>query len=259
MRDHTLSSLCTDHRMRGAGVSAEEVRRALTGPSLAVMLYGSRARGSARLDSDVDVLQVVPDRPRSYSAGRVNIAAYTPAHLQLLAQNGSLFVRHLRDEGLVLQDLAGLLDGILAAYRQPKGYGRLKAELAVVFAATRVSGAETFSTGLLRLTSYATRSALYIRAAESGRLTFDTERASINCGVPELPNLLRSDHHEDASMLGTIGLQLIRVPVPHDMPTDLPSIAVWARDGFSLAARLLEAVIAGEAHVDYTALTLPAA
>jgi hypothetical protein len=238
-------------------VLAEEIRCALTGPSLAVMLYGSRARGVARPDSDVDVLQVVPDRPRSYSMGRVNIAAYTPAHLMLLAQRGSLFVRHLRDEGIVLQDFDGLLADILAAYQQPKGYERLKGELAVAFAATSVADADAFSAGLLRLAVYSVRSALYIRAAESGRLTFDVERASNDCGVPHLPELLRSGRREDARLLGSIGLQLIGVPVPADMPTDLPSLAVWSRDSLPLAARLLEAVVAGEAHIDYTSLTLP--
>src|SRR5438477_358219 len=82
--------------------SMDEVWFALSGPSLAVMLYGSRARGVSRPDSDVDVLQLVRDRPRSYSVGRANVAAYTPDHLAALAERGSLFVRHLRDDGVVL-------------------------------------------------------------------------------------------------------------------------------------------------------------
>jgi Nucleotidyltransferase domain len=258
MRDYASSALCAGHRARDAGDPlAAEIRCALTGPSLALMLYGSRARGDARPDSDVDILQLVPARPRSYSTGRVNITAYTPAHLMLLAQSGSLFVRHLRDEGIVLQDVDGLLDGVLAAYQQPNGYERLKSELAVALAAACVSDADSFAAGLLRLASYAARSALYVQAAESGRLTFDTEQASSDCGVPELPNLLRSGRKEDTRLLAAIGLQLIRMPVPPDMPTDLPSLAVWSRDSFPLAAGLLEAVVAGAAHVDYTALTLP--
>jgi hypothetical protein len=258
MRDRSPSSLCASPWALGVdAVLAEEVQCALTGPSLAIMLYGSRARGVARADSDVDVLQLVPNRPRSYSAGQVNVAAYTPAHLMLLAKRGSLFVRHLRDEGIVLQDLDGLLADILAAYRQPKGYERLKNELAVVFAATSVADADDFSAGLLRLTVYAARSALYIHAAESGKLTFDVERASDDCGVPQLPKLLRSGRRKDARLLSSIGLRLIGVPTPAGTPTDLPSLAVWSRDSFPLAARLLEAVIAGEARIDYTSLSLP--
>jgi hypothetical protein len=258
MQHRLLSQLHASPRGLDADSAlAEEIRRALTGPSLAVMLYGSRARGVARLDSDVDVLQLVPVRPRSYSTGRVNIAGYTPEHLILLAQRGSLFIRHLRDEGIILQDVDGLLADILAVYRQPEGYESLKGELAVAFAATSACDADDFSAGLLRLAVYAARSALYIRAAESGRLTFDAEQASNDCGVPQLPKLLRSGRQEDARPLASIGLQLIGVSVPADMPTDLPSLAVWSRDGFPLAARLLEAVVAGETRIDYTSLTLP--
>ena len=44
-----------------------------------VVLYGSRARGSFREDSDVDVLQLVEESPRSYSVGSMNVTVYTVA------------------------------------------------------------------------------------------------------------------------------------------------------------------------------------
>src|SRR6266516_788528 len=114
MRNRTVPPTSAAQRPWGVDeASAGEVRSALTGESLAVMLYGSRARGRPRLDSDVDVLQLVPSRPGSYSVGRVNVAAYTPAHLMLLARRGSLFVRHLRDEGILLEDPKGVLARIL--------------------------------------------------------------------------------------------------------------------------------------------------
>ena len=111
----------------------------LSGPSIAVMLYGSQARGE-RPDSDVDVLQVVEDRGRVYSVGEVNVSAYRAAHFRELASRGSLFVRHLRDEGVVLSDPDRVLQQILSEYLEPASYGALRAELAVVVSALTATG-----------------------------------------------------------------------------------------------------------------------
>jgi predicted nucleotidyltransferase len=78
-----------------------EVEDALQGESLAVMVYGSVARGTDRPNSDLDVLQVRSDRQWLYRIGRVNVSAYTPEFLAKLAGTGSLFVLHLKLDGLV--------------------------------------------------------------------------------------------------------------------------------------------------------------
>lgn len=249
----------TPQAQEGERLLTGEIWSALKGPSLAIMLYGSRARGVARLDSDVDVLQIVPSRPSLYADGRVNVAAYTSAHLMLLAQRGSLFVRHLRDEGVILEDSYGILAQILATYRPPANYEVLKRELALALGATSAMGTEPFEAGVLRLAIYAARTALYVHAVESGRLAFDVEQASASSGTPELPSLLRSGRPADVPMLRSIGLRLLGVAAPTGVPEDLPSLAVWARDGYPLASRLLEAVLAGETQIDYTSLTLPPA
>ena len=90
-------------------------------------------------------------------------------------------------------------------------------------------------------------------------VTFDVERASVSSGTPELPSLLRSGRPADVPMLRSIGLRLLGVAAPTGIPDDLPSLAVLARDGYPLASRLLEAVLAGETRIDYTSLTLPPA
>lgn len=236
----------------------DEVRAAIQGNSLAVMLYGSRARGDARLDSDVDVLQLVPDRPRLYSMGRVNVAAYTTDHLLLLAQRGSLFVRHLQDEGIVLDDPQGALARVFAEYQPPASYEALKRELVLTLTAVSAVDAGDFSAGVLRLARYAVRTALYVRAAESGELTFDVTQASLNAGIPELPRLLRSSP-EDVQLLRSIGFRLLGMPPVAGAPRDLASLAVWALDDYPLASRLLEAALTGETQIDYTAFTLPPA
>ena len=96
-----------------------------------LVLYGSRARGTSRSDSDIDVLQIVEENPRSYAVDSMNVTSYTAAHLTTMASRGSLFVRHLIDEGIVLCDPDGLVAAALGAYRQPLSYLPLKTELRI--------------------------------------------------------------------------------------------------------------------------------
>jgi predicted nucleotidyltransferase len=239
------------------GVSISEVMSALLGPSLAVMLYGSRARGNSRSDSDVDVLQVVSNNPRSYSDGRVNIAAYTPSHLAWLAERGSLFIRHLCDEGVILRDKTGILAGLLKKYRKPANYLSLKRELAVIFAAISDAEVDTVWPGVTRLAIYATRTALYVRADEIGELSFDVEKACVACGILDLSDTFRSARSKVVQEVVAAGKGLIAVSPPSSMPKDLPSAAIWAQDNYPMAAMLLTAIVAGETEIEYTSLTLP--
>ncbi|MEU8207170.1 nucleotidyltransferase domain-containing protein [Streptosporangium sp. NPDC049046] len=229
----------------------------LEGESIAVMIYGSRARGSARADSDIDVLQIVKDRPRSYSYGRINVAAYTIDHLKLLAVRGSLFVHHLKNEGRIVDDPENVLADILDSFRPPKNYSRLKRNLCLALAGTEVSDANQYATSLLRMTIYAVRSAVYIKCAELGDLTFDRDRSAEIAGFPQLADLLRTHHPEHIRELRDFGYKLLGQHPPNDTPNNLPSLAIWAKDDYPLASRLLELALAGASTIDYTSLTLP--
>lgn len=119
-------------RDRETGIAPDllaEVAEAIRGSALGVMLYGSQARGSADESSDVDVLQVVSCHAGAYKVGRVGVTAYTPAHLHQMASHGSLFVLHLRTEGVVLEDAHGVVARALEAYRSPIAYNPLLSEL----------------------------------------------------------------------------------------------------------------------------------
>ncbi|MFJ1959015.1 hypothetical protein ACIOGT_39245 [Streptomyces microflavus] len=234
-----------------------EINAALSGESLALLLYGSRARGAPRIDSDVDVLQLVSENPRTYSHGRVNVAAYTPDHLSLLARRGSLFVRHLRDEGLIIDDPLGSLAHILNAYKPPANYDRLKREMAIVLSIPWATDAHDYKKGVLRAVCYASRTALYIKGAESGKLTFDAKQASVNSGVPDLAHLLRVASPAQAKEISCLGFHLLETSPPVDISMDIPSLALWAQDAHPMAFRLLEAVVAGASEIKYTSMTLP--
>src|SRR5262245_6311122 len=70
-------------------------------PRDTVILYGSSARGDATPDSDVDLLQIVPYQRPSYRRGRLSVTTVTEQSLRTLALSGSLFVLHLREEGIL--------------------------------------------------------------------------------------------------------------------------------------------------------------
>lgn len=153
----------------------DEVVAAVATPHLALMVYGSQARGSADPGSDVDVLAVVDRDAGAYTVGRVAVTAYTPAHLHAMAQGSSLFLLHLKAEGVVLEDPAGVLQRALAAYVPIEDFERQRQQIRAAAAALHVEPAlfATHGQALARLGVYLLRTALYLDAAEEGRPHFD--------------------------------------------------------------------------------------
>ena len=239
----------------------DEVARALQGPALAVMVYGSQARGSADAASDVDVLQVVSHSSGSYKVGRVAVTAYTPAHLHAMAKNGSLFVRHLREEGVLLFDNGEVLARALAAYERPHNYVSLIAELRAAAEALAVgcSEFEQYQQAMGRLGIYLLRSALYVEAETSGSPTFDVDLAAKALGYHSLGEVLALRRSvllspEDARRIRSAVLSHFSITV-HE--TSLANLAVkWARTR-PHASALIAQVLSSADELDYAGLPLP--
>ena len=86
-----------------------------------ICIFGSCARGSADSLSDRDVLIVSSDYRRrtqlAYEWKSMNwsVASYCPSRFHKLVEAGSLFVQHLKHEGLLYRDKAGWLKQCLAS------------------------------------------------------------------------------------------------------------------------------------------------
>jgi uncharacterized protein len=103
-----------------AGIMEEVVRRVVeTIAPLKVILFGSRARGDARPDSDFDLLVVQEsDQPRHARSGpiytaladvavEVEVMVYTPAEAEEWREVPQAFVTTAIREGKVLYERAG--------------------------------------------------------------------------------------------------------------------------------------------------------
>jgi hypothetical protein len=154
----------------------------LEGPHDAVILYGSYARGDQTPRSDIDLLQIVPDRRASYRRGRLSVTTTTAESLRALAVSGSLFVLHLRQEGVVLRDTFHVLEDILASYRPPQSYTPLGESLRLAAGILDVDdrGFQSNPRGFTQLSIYLLRTTLYLRCAESGRPLFSMREVAEN-------------------------------------------------------------------------------
>lgn len=219
----------------------------------ALLLYGSVARGTHVLRSDIDVLQLVEHCPRPAVIGRVNVTQYLPSHLRAMAERGSLFVRHLVEDGRVLHDPEGVLVECLAAYRPPESFESLRAELRIAAMAVngKLTDAEKHLSGLIKLGIYVVRSACYIRAAELGLLTFDIDAVARRLGDPELARSLEVRHRPAQwSLADLASLSILAARYLGEIPASpyrsFEGLTVALADRSSLHSSLFTTALGGE-------------
>jgi Nucleotidyltransferase domain len=153
----------------GAGVPAN---------ALALMLYGSIARGDSNTDSDIDVLVLVPERPGSVVLGALSIVRYLPTQIEAMVSARGLFAWHLKTEGVYLEDDHDRLRSLLDAHRGPDPHATLVRvrELTPVLDVSK----EQFhaAPGIARVAKYLLRTAIYAQAIASGYHSFEVNAAS---------------------------------------------------------------------------------
>jgi predicted nucleotidyltransferase len=246
----------------------DDVLRHISGKYLALMLFGSRARGDHLATSDVDVLQVVKEGPRSYSSDGFSVVAYTVEQLRSMAQSHSLFLLHLKIEGIILSDPEGVLGGILDSYTSWPSPHAIKSRvrrLAVVLDAS-VSDFEQYGLGLTRTARYLLRTSAYSCALESGQPLFALEAVAERLQDQDLlhwlPRLSQTD--KDSNQLSYDRyLDLCRKlaqyvgELPRNPHGSLEALVVNSWDEQPGIAALALQVIAGQVQIDYTTLPAP--
>lgn len=238
----------------------DQLLRALRGHTIGVMVYGSYARQTATVQSDIDLLQLVPHSPRSYAVGPINVTAYLPVHLKLMAFRGSLFVRHLITEGVLLKDDQSVLRRILDAYRPPSEYSSHLAEIGAAARALHLPQhqLEGHSQALARLGIYLVRTAAYIRCLDRGSITFDLEEVCRLLPVPGLDHVFAMRSRLDCLTLADLAVirQCVDLLVP-DQPVfaakSVEGLAISLSSDFPRASGLIAAVMAGDGPIDYAA------
>ncbi len=155
-----------------------DVRSGIPDNALAVMLYGSSARGDSTPDSDVDLLVLVSERPGSVASGRLSIVRYLPTQIEAMVSARGLFAWHLKSEGVYLEDDQNVLRSLLEAHPGPNPQATL-ARVRELTAVLDISEKQFYvSPGIERVAKYLLRTAIYAQAIASGHHSFAVHAAS---------------------------------------------------------------------------------
>lgn len=166
----------------------------------ALLIYGSRSRGDALDDSDLDLLALVPKQIPAINSGFVNISFYTAG--QLKTGISSLFGAHLQRDAIIVSDETGELRRLISEMGEVDTVRLLKRVRAMCeLFSTPERDLPQYLPGLLREARYLLRSSLYALAIADGSPCFSVRELSARHGDPTLANLLASRQSEAPSMM----------------------------------------------------------
>jgi len=151
-----------------------------------LMIFGSAARGDQQPHSDIDILQVSNRKTSSYKVNDLSISVYDKSSLSSLAKQGSLFILHLKSEGLIIRDRQGIVEECLNFYVPPKSYEPYRSNLRVCLSLLDI-GEEKYLANWEKFNSvgiFIFRTVLFIASAETGKSTFSAFNLAKERGEP---------------------------------------------------------------------------
>lgn len=166
----------------------------IVGDYRSIILFGSHARGDAKSESDVDVLQVTSESHSAYKVGNIAYSPYSIPFLKKLASEGSLFILHIITEGIEITANTHVLREIKAAFKQRENFDSYKIQLvktADLLLKVEQTEYDINANNYNRLAAFLFRSLLYAIAYDRGKLAFSIDRLAEKLDDPLIPVLLK--------------------------------------------------------------------
>lgn len=243
----------------GTALSLNDLKANLRGDVRGLLLYGSRARGTDRPGSDVDVLQLSNVSGPTVHIGLVSVSRYDAQSLRSLLQRGSIFGRHLHNEAKVLWDPVGELRGLLSEFRAPISYARTLSLIRLIAEALSLPHDSRYDIGVHRAAVYCARTALYISSIQAGNEHFDSSRIAGELGFDKFDEAKQLQSASTTSYLLDVALTLSagESSPAFTLAPDFESAITQLALRFPDAAQFLSSLLSVRHDLPYSTLSLP--
>lgn len=175
-----------------------------------LILYGSRARGDARVGSDVDLISAFDGHGvgSPVELNGVSLHRYSKEWLEQQAGEGSLFAYHVAFEGIGLFDPDGFLCRLKAAYRPKSSYrndARIAALVVRYFMQRDWNGNEEAK----RRFFWAIRTILICASADAGTPVFSSGALERFAGLDGLSSIIDRRSSVPLAEVNTMGTRVL--------------------------------------------------
>lgn len=177
-------------------------------PILALMLYGSCARGDASPESDIDLLAVHNEEMIARrETGRAILSLYPHATLRRMSSEGSLFVWHLISEGIELFDCANVFQDVRSSFTLKTDYSLERGIASEIGWSLLCEGAPVDTPEAVKAMLYAVRTIAISRLAERNTPAFSRRDVIARFPDPDIDHLWAEKYHPAITPAGRDALR----------------------------------------------------
>ena len=180
-----------------------------------LILYGSKARGDARPNSDVDLLYALEGeklQPPTHASG-VSVHRYPKGWLEDSARAGTLFAYHVAFEGVPLEDPEHFIDRLRKMFRAKASYeDEIKIGALVMKLLLEADWGTNFEAR--RRFFWALRTVLIALSASKGRPVFATTILEALSGVTGVAALIDNREHATFGACHAVGAMVLAKYLP---------------------------------------------